>query len=505
MNNTSNIASLNQNDNNVLVKLDFNLKNVFNNINNLVLEKIELSNTSIRYFVLQEDNNTSFNFKYKTILINNNTIEILNFNNFYPEVFVYKHENKLYFFELTSGCFYPPLDGSLNLPSSINKKITQNNIILNKAFNSFYKNFFDLTTCINCNSSCLFLFNTHYKKYQYLTKTKLTADEINFLNFHKLEVFISEPILDKLDKIIKYDDSKNNILENLNFFCINNNIKINVNMCEFDIEKYQKYFKGLNLKTNDIFLKLVSFNLPQKKDCTKTLHNKIVCTTYRQHPSRYYVLNFLSHYYNDCTLSYYHYIHETEINDYFFNEAYYGFITFLKNSDMESFKIIKSGFNKLKSKAPILFDLKKPIFAEDVSCFYNNISFFNNKIIDCYNKNFCSIVCETVYDYHSPVISEKLFLCFALKNPFIIIAPPNTLKYVKDLGFKTFSNFWNEGYDEVKCPNERLNQIFKLIQYIMSCSYKELNDILVEMEEILEYNRHHVYNFFREKHQCVSC
>jgi hypothetical protein len=72
------------------------------------------------------------------------------------------------------------------------------------------------------------------------------------------------------------------------------------------------------------------------------------------------------------------------------------------------------------------------------------------------------------------------------------MAPPGTLKYLHDNGYKTFSDFWDESYDDCTNHEERLYKIFDVIKYIESKSIDELKDIYKDMKSILSYNRKHV-------------
>ena len=40
------------------------------------------------------------------------------------------------------------------------------------------------------------------------------------------------------------------------------------------------------------------------------------------------------------------------------------------------------------------------------------------------------------------------------------------LKKLRELGFKTFGNFWDESYDEIEDKMERLEKVFEVIAYI---------------------------------------
>lgn len=485
-------------NNDICVTLDLNLKLVFNNLDNLVLEKVFIHNFPNRYFVLKSKNAFSQN-TYDVEIINDSSFKIKNLNNVnlhsieesgcYSSSFVFIYNKQIYFFEITSG-FYPQLDGFINLKSNIGLKITQNNNLLNSAFNNFYSDFFCKSSFKNNKSPCLFLFNTHYKNYNYLTSLKLVEEDIQYLKSNLLNVYISEPIL-----------TNNNILECLDSFCKNNNIKFNVNLCEFLHHDFKNQFTNLNFYNNDIFLKLVSYFLPRGIPPTHdTINKKFVCTTYRHHPSRYFILSFLSFDIDNVLLSYPKLIKEQGIINYSFvgESNIEPFVTFLQKKDFKCFNKLLRGFKNLKTNAPLFIDIKK-VTKDNFSEFYDQENFFNSTIFECYNQSFCSIVCESVYDYFSPVLSEKLFMSFALKKPFILVGPKHSLRYVKELGFKTFSGFFNESYDDIECHNERMYKIFSLIDELSQLTTFEQSKILVDINEILEHNKNHVYNFFKLK------
>ena len=55
------------------------------------------------------------------------------------------------------------------------------------------------------------------------------------------------------------------------------------------------------------------------------------------------------------------------------------------------------------------------------------------------------------------------------------------------MGFKTFSRWWDEGYDEDD-PGTSWIAISKLIDQLAMKSQQELSKMLVEMKDVLEHN-----------------
>ncbi len=109
-----------------------------------------------------------------------------------------------------------------------------------------------------------------------------------------------------------------------------------------------------------------------------------------------------------------------------------------------------------------------------------------------YKDIFCDIVTESRFAQPTPNYSEKVQQPMWYRKPFVLMAPPGTLKYLHEHGYKTFSDFWDESYDDCTNHEERLYKIFEVIKYIESKTITELRDIYRDMRPILDHNRKHV-------------
>jgi hypothetical protein len=109
---------------------------------------------------------------------------------------------------------------------------------------------------------------------------------------------------------------------------------------------------------------------------------------------------------------------------------------------------------------------------------------------------FVYIPTETAFHYPSPFLTEKSFKGITAKRPFILVAACGCLQRIRDLGFKTFGEFWDESYDLDPNPETRLIKIVNLINNISSHSNRDLQNILIAMEPILEYNFNYYKNSF---------
>lgn len=106
-----------------------------------------------------------------------------------------------------------------------------------------------------------------------------------------------------------------------------------------------------------------------------------------------------------------------------------------------------------------------------------------------FDECFVCIINETRFAQPTANFSEKIIDAINYRKPFIVVAPPKTLEYIRKFGFKTFSNYWDESYDQTENHNDRMREIFRLIDEINSKSLDELNAIYRNMISVLDHNR----------------
>ena len=100
------------------------------------------------------------------------------------------------------------------------------------------------------------------------------------------------------------------------------------------------------------------------------------------------------------------------------------------------------------------------------------------------------------YTQGSIFMSEKTFHRMAVLHPFILVGHPYSLKKLKELGFKTFSHWIDESYDEEKDANIRMYKIFNEIDKLCSKSLDELHEMYIEMWPTLKHNYKRLYNYY---------
>lgn len=87
-----------------------------------------------------------------------------------------------------------------------------------------------------------------------------------------------------------------------------------------------------------------------------------------------------------------------------------------------------------------------------------------------YNSTYLSLVVETNVrpgTKYTPIfITEKTTKPLAFCHPFIVYGNRGTLRSIKSWGFETFSNLWDESYDEIQDYTQRKHCIIHLLNTI---------------------------------------
>ncbi len=123
-----------------------------------------------------------------------------------------------------------------------------------------------------------------------------------------------------------------------------------------------------------------------------------------------------------------------------------------------------------------------------------------------YENSYFSVVTETMfYDtFSSPppaighvpsivgaMITEKTYKPIAMKHPFILLARPFTLRMLRERGYRTFSPFIDESYDEIVDDKLRLKAIADEINRL---SKSDLVEFTHNIKDIVEHNEKHFWN-----------
>jgi len=100
---------------------------------------------------------------------------------------------------------------------------------------------------------------------------------------------------------------------------------------------------------------------------------------------------------------------------------------------------------------------------------------------------------ETVYFGCRTHITEKTFKAIALEIPFVLVAPAGSLSYLREYGFKTFADVFDESYDLETDDILRVEKVAQLLKDLNNLSVTERQQIHQACLPIVEHNYNHFY------------
>lgn len=110
------------------------------------------------------------------------------------------------------------------------------------------------------------------------------------------------------------------------------------------------------------------------------------------------------------------------------------------------------------------------------------------EIAQVYHDFLIEIVCETYFSGETFFPTEKIWRPMIMRTPFIVQGPRYFLHRLKDLGFRTFDHWWDEGYAE-DAASWQSTEIIKVIDHIARTPLKVLRHWYDEMQDTLDHNR----------------
>ena len=109
-----------------------------------------------------------------------------------------------------------------------------------------------------------------------------------------------------------------------------------------------------------------------------------------------------------------------------------------------------------------------------------------------YRNSLVTIATETTFYTNIMAVTEKAFKGIKYKHPFILVGTHGLLNTMKDMGYKTFSDFWDESYDLIETPHERMQAVVALCRDIATWSDDKVREFRHQVKPILEHNYQHL-------------
>lgn len=143
-----------------------------------------------------------------------------------------------------------------------------------------------------------------------------------------------------------------------------------------------------------------------------------------------------------------------------------------------------AAMQELQSLMPMLLD------TDDLK---TNLAWVHTDTVKSYyDRTGISVVTETLFNDGEIFFSEKTWHPMRMQHPFILLNGPRSLQWLRDNGYMTFSKWWDESYDTIANPWDRLDAIEQLIVDISNWSVAKYVQFLNESSAVCQHNLKHL-------------
>lgn len=269
--------------------------------------------------------------------------------------------------------------------------------------------------------------------------------------------------------------------------------------------------KNAGIKFDNIIIILNDYNLEDKLNKFKEKYN------IDQYPK---VINYS--FYLTASSKHFYYKHKNKglLDKHFILNKPYKFVSLNRRLDLHRVKLLSEVLPEILFDSIISFDKKLitnevPLLFEREPSLKEKFDLLPNKVIadreDIENTNgyehenenlfldsYISIVTETSFYIDNDFISEKIWKPLYQFHPFIVVGRPHLLKYLREIGFKTFDWLIDETYDTIEDNDLRMNAIIVEIKKLNNLSLDEIEQKINENFDKLEHNHNMLNNFGKQ-------
>lgn len=114
--------------------------------------------------------------------------------------------------------------------------------------------------------------------------------------------------------------------------------------------------------------------------------------------------------------------------------------------------------------------------------------------VDQYRKSYFALIPETLfgaYDSRHLQLTEKIYKSIAYRTPFLVLGSPGTLSRLREIGYETFPEMFDESYDTVIDPKKRMTCIIRNLERWSSIDKNQKREIYESVRPKLQRNYDH--------------
>ena len=151
--------------------------------------------------------------------------------------------------------------------------------------------------------------------------------------------------------------------------------------------------------------------------------------------------------------------------------------------------LTKENIEDLKSKVP--FDIDKTDASNHGDAGFGR-GFFDADLPFQpihYKNSFISIVfCAFPFEDNTCHLHSSTFNPMYCGHPILQFGPYQSLREMRERGFKTFGQWWDESYDDEPNHWKRFEKVMEVTMKLSKISTKELLEVYIDMKEVLQHN-----------------
>jgi hypothetical protein len=114
-----------------------------------------------------------------------------------------------------------------------------------------------------------------------------------------------------------------------------------------------------------------------------------------------------------------------------------------------------------------------------------------------YKSSYFSIVTETFFRDDLTFITEKIFRPIMFGHPFLVLSTPGYLAALRQMGYETFPELFDESYDLVENDVDRLCAVVNEVTRLCTIPEEDLRKMLISVLPKLLHNHSHFFSQHR--------
>ena len=162
-------------------------------------------------------------------------------------------------------------------------------------------------------------------------------------------------------------------------------------------------------------------------------------------------------------------------------------------------KVDKNIISDFYNKLPITFDRSYEQLIGDAGHSEVNPMLVDREYLKLLRNSYFSFITESSMSHSNWFkVTEKTWKVIGFQ-PFIVAGDKGILKYLRDRGFQTFPEMFDESYDEISNNVERANFILDEVERVCNMDTEELHKIYVSLLPKIKHNHKLMKNIDMEK------